>query len=334
MEITSVPWFTELGIEDPHFIQQCDMRLQNEQIAAALGDDLHYSSSESCFSYLVPSRTNTLSCKRGAKEFSSSDCPSKLTKANSLSSCTTKPVSAVSSVQDVSSSPSYLSFGNQQASPTHHPLYGNIIHNEFGTILVSHDNQNYEAMVAGHKTKRVSRPTPAHAQDHILAERKRREKLSQRFIALSAVVPGLKKMDKASVLGDAIKYVKQLQEKVKTLEEQTEKKTVESMVFIRKSQLSSVDDTSKEGEEALPEIEARISDKNVLIRIHCERRKGVLVKVLAEIEKLNISIINTSVSPFGGSILDITVIALIEDEFSMTVKELVKNLHSAFTMFM
>jgi hypothetical protein len=35
-------------------------------------------------------------------------------------------------------------------------------------------------------------------QDHILAERKLREKLNQRFIALSKIVPGLKKMDKAS----------------------------------------------------------------------------------------------------------------------------------------
>ncbi|KAF7843064.1 nicotiana tabacum ORF protein [Senna tora] len=54
-------------------------------------------------------------------------------------------------------------------------------------------------------------------------EWKRREKLSQRFIALSALVPGLKKMDKASVLGDAIKYLKQLQEKVKSLEEEEAK---------------------------------------------------------------------------------------------------------------
>jgi hypothetical protein len=42
-------------------------------------------------------------------------------------------------------------------------------------------------------------PPPAakstgHTQDHIMAERKRREKLSQRFIALSAIVPGLKKV--------------------------------------------------------------------------------------------------------------------------------------------
>lgn len=36
--------------------------------------------------------------------------------------------------------------------------------------------------------------SPSQAQDHVIAERKRREKLSQRFIALSAVVPGLKKV--------------------------------------------------------------------------------------------------------------------------------------------
>lgn len=36
--------------------------------------------------------------------------------------------------------------------------------------------------------------SPLHAQDHVIAERKRREKLSQRFIALTAVIPGLKKV--------------------------------------------------------------------------------------------------------------------------------------------
>ncbi|KAK1383299.1 hypothetical protein POM88_021034 [Heracleum sosnowskyi] len=77
--------------------------------------------------------------------------------------------------------------------------------------------------------------------------------LSQRFIALSALVPGLKKMDKASVLGDAIKYLKQLQEKVKTLEEQTRRKSTESVALANKS---SSDDraTSIPVEESLPEI--------------------------------------------------------------------------------
>ncbi|KAK1394411.1 hypothetical protein POM88_013467 [Heracleum sosnowskyi] len=139
------------------------------------------------------------------------------------------------------------------------------------------------------------------AQDHIMAERKRREKLSQRFIALSALVPGLKKIDKASVLGDAIKYLKQLQEKVKTLEEQTRRKSTESVALANKS---SSDDhaASIHVEESLPEIEVRISDKDILIRIHCEKRKEVIEKTLAEIEKFQLSIINSTAMTFGTSL--------------------------------
>ena len=56
--------------------------------------------------------------------------------------------------------------------------------------------RSYDAMVA--EVAKVPAPAttrPASQnQDHILAERKRREKLSQRFIALSKIVPGLKKV--------------------------------------------------------------------------------------------------------------------------------------------
>lgn len=45
--------------------------------------------------------------------------------------------------------------------------------------------------------KRARTPTtesPCYTKDHVISERKRRAKLSQQFIALSAIVPGLKKV--------------------------------------------------------------------------------------------------------------------------------------------
>ncbi|KAK8472471.1 hypothetical protein PHAVU_002G216700 [Phaseolus vulgaris] len=96
-------------------------------------------------------------------------------------------------------------------------------------------NHNY-LFKACQETKKIGRRSKIYQPpDHIIAERKRREKLSQRFIALSALVPGLQKTDKASILGDAINYLKQLQEKVKALEEERNmKKTVESVQdFVR-----------------------------------------------------------------------------------------------------
>jgi len=123
-------------------------------------------------------------------------------------------------------------------------------------------------------------------------------------------------MDKASVLGESIKYMKQLQEKVITLEEeQNRKRTVESVVTVKKYQLSSDAEDSSSSEtggtldEVLPEIEARICERNVLIRIHCEKNKGIIEKTISEIEKLHLKVTNSSALSFGSFILDITIIA-------------------------
>ena len=84
-------------------------------------------------------------------------------------------------------------------------------------------------------------------------------------------------MDKASVLCDAIKYVKQLEDKVKTLEDQATKKTVESAVLVMKSQVPFDDDTSSTDEnfdgqqtsdESLLEIEA-MQSKRTMHRAIC-----------------------------------------------------------------
>jgi bHLH-MYC and R2R3-MYB transcription factors N-terminal/Helix-loop-helix DNA-binding domain len=56
--------------------------------------------------------------------------------------------------------------------------------------------------------------------NHVEAERQRREKLNQRFYALRAVVPNISKMDKASLLGDAITYITDMQKKLREMEEE------------------------------------------------------------------------------------------------------------------
>ena len=122
--------------------------------------------------------------------------------------------------------------------------------------------------------------------------------------------------DKNSVLGEAIKYLKQLQERVTTLEEQVAKKTVESVIFVRKTQIYADDETSSSDENfdsqsnnPFPEIEAKVSDKDVLIRIHCEKSKGCISNIINEVEKLHLSVLNSNVLPFGQATLDITIVA-------------------------
>ncbi|KAL5225075.1 hypothetical protein ABZP36_011714 [Zizania latifolia] len=158
-----------------------------------------------------------------------------------------------------------------------------------------------------------SGPTAAssgYVQDHIIAERRRREKINQRFIELSTVIPGLKKMDKATILGDAVKYVRELQEKVKTLEDGGGGGGRSAVVLVRNPCVQS--GGGGEGSTTtsrLPEIEARLSEKSVLLRIHCGNARGMLVRVIAEVEDLRLAITHTSVMPFPASTVIITITA-------------------------
>ncbi|KAF8394432.1 hypothetical protein HHK36_020640 [Tetracentron sinense] len=65
---------------------------------------------------------------------------------------------------------------------------------------------------------RKGTPQEELSANHVLAERRRREKLNERFIILRSLVPFVTKMDKASILGDTIEYVKQLRGKIQDLE--------------------------------------------------------------------------------------------------------------------
>ncbi|KAI4327284.1 hypothetical protein L6164_019764 [Bauhinia variegata] len=174
------------------------------------------------------------------------------------------------------------------------------------------------------------------AHEHVEAERKRREKLNQRFIALSALVPCLKKMDKASVLGDAINYVEQLQEQVKTLEEQLSKKKRESTVCLKRHFLfaENDDETENSSDELLHEIEARVSGKDVLIMIHCEKHHGcAAATIVSQLNKLGLTLQNSSILPFQNNTLHITIVAQMDKEYYMTAKDLVESLRQALRQF-
>ncbi|XP_071731282.1 transcription factor bHLH18-like [Rutidosis leptorrhynchoides] len=181
------------------------------------------------------------------------------------------------------------------------------------------------------------------AKDHVMAERKRREKLNQNFISLSSLLPNLKKMDKASVLQDASSYIKELQDRVKELErsQNNKRKNVEeSVIRIRRSRTSMSDDEYHFSDETnsgdygapwkkSPEIEVRMSENNAFITIQCEKSFFSLVKVLTQMQKLGLSIISSSAMPFAKTTLLINIVAQIGDAYCMTSEELKENLQQA-----
>ncbi|CAN1184366.1 Transcription factor bHLH25 [Linum perenne] len=101
--------------------------------------------------------------------------------------------------------------------------------------------------------------------------------------------------------------------------------SIESVVFIKKHQqlpsfdIHDHDYSNDEGNlelSTLPEIEARRLEKDVMIRIHCEKHNGVLAKVLSELESLHLIVVNCSVFSFGNSTIYITIIAQVSSIFA------------------
>ncbi|TVU47831.1 hypothetical protein EJB05_07442 [Eragrostis curvula] len=123
--------------------------------------------------------------------------------------------------------------------------------------------------------------------------------------------------DKISILGSTIEYVKQLEEKVNSLEEQSAPRTSEPTVFERKCRISSDNDASwPNGSTSsgaisgyMPTIEASIHGDTVLLKICCRERRGVLVMIFSEVENHGLSIINTSALPYTDSCLSVTITA-------------------------
>ncbi|KAL2241490.1 UNVERIFIED_CONTAM: Transcription factor bHLH25 [Sesamum indicum] len=314
-------------LDEPIFMDQCDfMDCIDEQLATLIGDDFgnttfpaacsNSSSSQTSF-YNIPSSNTFLPNEQPQPE---SEPPAKQMKTNSNNWTYSIPI--------------LLNFGNGNPTPENPQHVPEPLNSEEEAVV-----SQALAAQGSEPARRTSRPRPpSQTYDHIMAERRRRELLSKRFAILSGMVPGLTKTDKTSVLGDAIKYLNQLQERVKTLEDQAAKQTMESVVLVKKSQITEDDEDSGSSnekddcskEQPLPEIEAKISNNQIILRIQCAKLKGVLPSLLVQVEKLNLTIFNTIVVTLGNDhIFDITIIAEMEKEFSVSLKEIVRVLHSA-----
>ncbi|KAL2668931.1 hypothetical protein AAZV13_01G158300 [Glycine max] len=328
MEIAYNYYLPELEIEDPTFFDQYQM----DSFACPL-DDFDFESfsgspeSNSSYHFNSESTPNCFPAESHDQSFTPAR-PTKRLKNTCASDFISHKVSAFSSSQ-------LISFGHFNApSPSHaSQQFQNLDFDE----KASSENMDFAAFVSqgsyedksflssDNRTNQVGITTrnPIQAQEHIIAERKRRENISKRFIALSAILPGLKKMDKASVLGDAVKYVKQLQERVQTLEEQAAKRTLGSGVLVKRSIIFADDETSDSHcEHSLPEVEVRVSGKDVLIRTQCDKHSGHAAMILSELEKLYFIVQSSSFLPFGNSKTDVTIIAQMNKENCMTAKDL------------
>lgn len=182
---------------------------------------------------------------------------------------------------------------------------------------------------------RLGRDAPL---NHVEAERQRREKLNHRFYALRAVVPNVSRMDKASLLADAVSYINELKAKVDELESQVQKESKKVKLEMadttdNQSTTTSVEQTgptptptptptplpppppgpnSGTGGGGTLELETKIVGPDAMIRVQSENHNHPSARLMGALRDLEFHVHHASMTSINDLMLQDVVVRLPE----------------------
>ncbi|CAL4892185.1 unnamed protein product [Urochloa decumbens] len=165
-------------------------------------------------------------------------------------------------------------------------------------------------------------------RNHVISERRRREKLNEMFLVLKSLIPSTRKVDKASILAETIAYLKELEQKLQDLESckqdnQTAtrpaaRRHVDEVVGTKKvavsvgaakrkkgSELHAGDDRrTKEQRHSSKDcpinISITVTGKEVLLDVQCRWKERLVARVFDAVKGLRLNVLSVQSSTLNG----------------------------------
>ncbi|XP_010249626.1 PREDICTED: transcription factor FER-LIKE IRON DEFICIENCY-INDUCED TRANSCRIPTION FACTOR-like [Nelumbo nucifera] len=171
---------------------------------------------------------------------------------------------------------------------------------------------------------------------NLISERNRRKRLSQQLLALRALVPNITKMDKRSVLVDALSYLKGIHEEIarlqKGVKQQQQPKTLNNLPETWPDNPTSIPRTRRRGSASnatsrtkphIIEMETeKMEDRRFIVKITCKGGSGAGGEVLRVMESLGFEITYTSLERIKPQFIQTTVFFRVRKPVKMTEEKL------------
>ncbi|XP_031261003.1 transcription factor DYT1-like [Pistacia vera] len=159
--------------------------------------------------------------------------------------------------------------------------------------------------IAQARRRQVYDDNSMYKSKNLHAERRRRQKLGDRLLALRSLVPIITNMNKATIVEDAITYIQMLQRNVKVLSDQLleiDSLSVEEDEKPTRDEINASEQMKKYGIKEDVKVTG-IDGNKLWIRVVFEKKRGGITKFLEALTSLGFELTDANVTTSKGAIL-------------------------------
>ncbi|XP_071696059.1 transcription factor bHLH93-like [Rutidosis leptorrhynchoides] len=185
-------------------------------------------------------------------------------------------------------------------------------------------DQDVFSMGVNGEKKSKSRKVEGQPSKNLMAERRRRKRLNDRLSMLRSIVPRISKMDRTSILGDTIDYLKDLKQKINNFKSKDMEFDSKSLNLIENNNELKMNEAQARNPPKF-EIERRNNDTR--IQICCSPKPGLLLSTVNTIEALGLDIQQCVISSFGDFTLQASCSEALENRVMTSSEEMKQILY-------
>lgn len=165
-----------------------------------------------------------------------------------------------------------------------------------GMCMENNANSSNGGGSSGSSIKSKVKKIGGQPSKNLMAERRRRKRLNDRLSMLRSVVPKISKMDRTSILGDTIDYMKELVERIKRLQEEID------VGGSNQLNVMSIFKDEKPNDVLVrnsPKFDVERRNLDTRVEICCAGKPGLLLSTVTTLEALGLEVQQCVISCFN-----------------------------------